>query len=181
MIVVGKGLSSGYTPIYSVIVKEKIHSAIEQGSGTFVHGHTYSQNPLSSAIACTVIDYLNKHDLVKKSAELGAYLLKSMERLYRHIFVGDIRGKGLFAGIEFVKERKSKLPFDPKMRLNQRIGNLAFEKGLITYPGGGGADGVNGDHLLIAPPLIISEKEIDKVISILDETFAEGLKKLVED
>lgn len=180
MIVVGKGLSSGYTPIYTVIVKEAIHDAIKEGSGTFIHGHTYSQNPLSSAIACAVMDYLAKHDLVKKSAQMGEYLLESLRSLYRHAFVGDIRGRGLFSGIEFVKDRKTKATFDPKLRLNALVANRAFEKRLITYPGGGGADGVNGDHLLLAPPLIITEKEIDTMVSILDETFTEIFKDVVK-
>lgn len=178
MIVVGKGLSSGYTPIYSVIVKAAVHDAIKEGSGTFVHGHTYSQNPLSAAVASAVMDYLTKHDLVKKSAQMGQYLLEALQRLYRHAFVGDIRGRGLFAGIEFVKDRKTKATFDPKVKLNARIANRAFEKGLITYPGGGGADGVHGDHLLLAPPLIITEKEIDTMVSILDETFTDVSKEV---
>jgi adenosylmethionine-8-amino-7-oxononanoate aminotransferase len=180
MIVVGKGLSSGYTPIYTVIVKDAIHDAIKDGSGTFIHGHTYSQNPLSSAVASAVMDYLAKHDLVKKSAQMGQYLLEALQSLYRHAFVGDIRGRGLFAGIEFVKDRKTKATFDPKRKLNALIANRAFEKGLITYPGGGGADGVNGDHLLLAPPLIITEKEIDTMVSILDETFTEIFKDPVK-
>ena len=178
MIVVGKGLSSGYTPIYTVIVKEAVHTAIKDGSGAFIHGHTYSQNPLSAAIACAVMDYLAKHDLVSKSAQMGDYLLKALQGLRRHEFVGDIRGRGLFAGIEFVKDRKTKTTFDPKLKLNALIGGRAFQKGLITYPGGGGADGVNGDHLLLAPPLIITAKEIDLMVSILDETFAEIFKEI---
>ncbi len=178
MIVVGKGLGSGYTPIYTVVVKEAIHTAIQEGSGVFIHGHTYSQNPLSAAIACTVMDYLAKHDLVARSAQMGAYLLQALQVLFRHEFVGDIRGRGLFAGIEFVKDRKTKETFDPKLKLNSVIGSRAFQKGLITYPGGGGADGVNGDHLLLAPPLIITEKEIDSMVSILDETFAEITQEL---
>jgi adenosylmethionine-8-amino-7-oxononanoate aminotransferase len=177
MIVVGKGLASGYSPIYTVIVKEAIHSAIKEGSGVFIHGHTYSQNPLSSAIASAVMDYLAKHDLVSRSAKMGDYLLKALQALYRHEFVGDIRGKGLFAGIEFVQDRKTKATFDPKLKLNAQVGSGAFEKGLITYPGGGGADGVNGDHLVLAPPLIIKEKEIDAMVSILDETFTEIFKE----
>jgi adenosylmethionine-8-amino-7-oxononanoate aminotransferase len=180
MIVVGKGLSSGYTPIYTVMVKEAIHDAIKDGSGAFIHGHTYSQNPLSCAIACSVMDYLEKHALVANSARMGEYLLKALQALWRHEFVGDIRGRGLFAGIEFVQDRKTKATFDPKLRLNALIAGRAFEKGLITYPGGGGADGVNGDHLLLAPPLIITEKEIDTLVSILDETFTEIFKDVVQ-
>jgi adenosylmethionine-8-amino-7-oxononanoate aminotransferase len=173
MVVVGKGLGSGYTPIYTVVVKEAIHAAIKEGTGTFVHGHTYSQNPLSCAIGCAVLDYLAAHDLVKRSAARGIYLLQALERLRRHPFVGDVRGKGLFAGIEFVRDRETKAPFDPKLKLNATVGARAFQKGLITYPGGGGADGVNGDHLLLAPPLIITEGEIDSLVSILDETLTE--------
>jgi adenosylmethionine-8-amino-7-oxononanoate aminotransferase len=84
-----------------------------------------------------------------------------------------VRGKGLFAGIEFVKDKKTKEPFDPKLKLNARIGNRAFEKGLIVYPGGGGADGIKGDHILLAPPFVITEDQIRKLVSILDETFTE--------
>jgi adenosylmethionine-8-amino-7-oxononanoate aminotransferase len=173
IIVVGKGLSSGYTPIYSVIVKEEIHQTIKEGSGVFIHGHTYSQNPLSCAIALAVIDYLLKHDLVSRSARMGDYLIRVLQRLRKHDFVGDVRGKGLFAGIEFVKDKKTKEPFDPKLKLNGLIANRAFEKGLITYPGGGGADGMKGDHLLLAPPLIVTEEQVDKIVSILDQTFSE--------
>ncbi len=178
MIVVGKGLSSGYTPIFVVIVKEEIHRTIQGGSGAFVHGHTYSQNPLSCAIANAVIDYLLTHDLISRSAKMGEYLIHSLQSLRHHDWVGDVRGKGLFAGIEFVKDKRTKEPFDPKLRLNVLVGNRAFEKGLITYPGGGGADGVRGDHLLLAPPFVVTEEEIDKMVSILDETFAEIFREL---
>jgi adenosylmethionine-8-amino-7-oxononanoate aminotransferase len=178
MIVASKGLSSGYTPIFVVIAKEEIHRTIREGSGAFVHGHTYSQNPLSCAIACAVIDYLLKNDLISRCAKIGNYFIEGLRSLKRHDFVGDVRGKGLFAGIEFVKDKSTKEPFDPKLRLNALIGNRAFEKGLITYPGGGGADGIRGDHLLLAPPFIITEEEIEKMISILNETFAEIAREI---
>jgi adenosylmethionine-8-amino-7-oxononanoate aminotransferase len=178
MIVASKGLSSGYTPIFVVIAKEEIHRTIREGSGAFVHGHTYNQNPLSSAIACAVIDYLLRHDLISRSAKMGQYFVRSLQSLSHHDFVGDVRGKGLFAGIEFVKDKGTKEPFDPKLRLNVLMGNRAFEKGLITYPGGGGADGIRGDHLLLAPPFIITEEEIGKIVSILDETFTEIFTEL---
>ncbi|RPJ11076.1 MAG: aspartate aminotransferase family protein [Deltaproteobacteria bacterium] len=173
MIVVGKGLSSGYTPIYTVIVKEEIYTTIKDGSGAFVHGHTYSQNPLSSAIASAVIDYLLRHNLISRSASMGGHLNRALQSLRKYDFVGDVRGKGLFAGIEFVKDKKTKEPFDPKLKLNGLIANRTFEKGLITYPGGGGADGIKGDHLLLAPPLVITEEQVDRMVSILDQTFAE--------
>ncbi len=173
MIVVGKGLSSGYTPIYTVILREEIYQTIKVGSGAFVHGHTYSQNPLSCAVGSAVLDYLIRHDLVSRSARMGEYLISALQVLKKHDFVGDIRGRGLFAGIEFVKSKTTKEPFEPKLKLNGLISNRAFEKGLIVYPGGGGADGIRGDHILLAPPLIISEEQIDQMASILDETFGE--------
>jgi adenosylmethionine-8-amino-7-oxononanoate aminotransferase len=178
LIVAAKGLSSGYTPMGAVIVKEEIHRVIQEGSGAFVHGHTYSQNPLSGAIGCAVVDYLVKHDLISRSAEMGKYFHRALKSLERHSFVGDVRGKGLFAGIEFVKDKKTKEPFDPKLRLNGLVGSRAFEKGLITYPGGGGADGIRGDHILLAPPLIITEEQINDLVGILDQTFTEVGKEI---
>ena len=178
MIVAAKGLSSGYTPLFAVIVKEEIHQIIKEGSGAFVHGHTFNQNPLSCAIGCAVIDYLIKHDLVSRTAKMGEYFLRALQSLTRHEIVGDVRGKGLFAGVEFVKDKKTKEPFDLKLKLNDLIASRAFEKGLITYPGGGGADGIKGDHLLLAPPFIITEEQIDKMVSILDETIVEISKEV---
>jgi adenosylmethionine-8-amino-7-oxononanoate aminotransferase len=178
MIVAAKGLSSGYTPMGAVIVKEEIHRVIQEGSGAFVHGHTYSQNPLSAAIGCAVVDYLIEHDLISRSARMGEYFLQALKTLEKHQFVGDVRGRGLFAGIEFVKDKKTKEPFDPKLKLNAVVGNRAFEKGLITYPGGGGADGTRGDHLLLAPPLIITQEQIDDLVRILVQTFSEVEKEI---
>jgi adenosylmethionine-8-amino-7-oxononanoate aminotransferase len=173
MLVGSKGLAGGYTPIYCVVTKEAVHGAIRDGSGAFVHGHTYSQNPLSCAIASAVLDYIREKDLVNRCAAMGAYLLKKLQDLYRHPIVGDVRGLGLMAGVEFVRNRKTKAPFDPKLKLNALIGSRAFEKGLITYPGGGGADGVRGDHILLAPPFIITEEQIDRLVGILDDAIAD--------
>jgi adenosylmethionine-8-amino-7-oxononanoate aminotransferase len=178
LIVAAKGLSSGYTPLYVVVAREEIHRVIREKNGIFVHGHTYSQNPLSCAIGVAVLDYLKKHDLVAASAKKGVYLLEKLKSLLKHPIVGDVRGLGLFTGIEFVKDKKTKEPFDPKLRVNVLIGNRAFAKGLITYPGGGGADGVKGDHSLLAPPYIITEAQIDRMVQILDETIHEISKEI---
>jgi len=178
MIVCAKGLGAGYYPVFCVITTAAVHTAIKQGNGNFVHGHTYSQNPLACATALAVLDYIEKHDLVRRSAMLGTYLLEKLQLLYRHNIVGDVRGLGLFAGVEFVRDRKTKEPFPPARKVNALVSNLAFDKGLIVYPGGGGADGVNGDHVLIAPPFIITEREIDKMVAILDEAVGEVSSKL---
>lgn len=173
MIIAAKGLASGYSPINCVVVSGEIHRVIKEKNGAFVHGHTYSQNPLSSAAAKAVLDYIATHDLVERSARLGAYLLEKLQVLYRHRIVGDVRGLGLFAGIELVKDTVTKECFEPSQKVNVLVGGRAFQKGLITYPGEGGADGIRGDHILLAPPYVITEEEIDTLVAILDESIAE--------
>ncbi|MDY0038804.1 MAG: aspartate aminotransferase family protein [Desulforhabdus sp.] len=178
LIVAAKGLSSGYTPIGAVIVQEEIHRAIQQGSGNFVHGHTYSQNPLSAAIAAAVIRYIEEHRLVERSAELGKYLLTKLARLLELGIVGDVRGLGLFAGIELVRDKASKATFDPALKVNAKVAQAAFAGGLITYPGSGGADGINGDHILLAPPFIITEEQVDEMVNTLEESIQTVEKEL---
>jgi adenosylmethionine-8-amino-7-oxononanoate aminotransferase len=178
LIVCAKGLSAGYHPVNVVIAKGEIHRVIREATGTFVHGHTYSQNPLGCAVALAVLDYMDAHGLVQRSAVLGAYLLEKLQVLRRHPMVGDIRGLGLFAGVELVKDRKTKETFAPAQKVNALVGNRAFAKGLITYPGGGGADGVHGDHILLAPPFIITEAQIDNLVATLDEAIGEVAAEL---
>jgi len=173
MIAVGKGLASGYAPIGGIIIHEKVVEAFIKGSGTFAHGHTFVGNPLACAAGLAVQTYIGKHDLVKQSARRGEFLLNRLKEALDSEIVGDIRGKGLFVGVEFVKDRKSKEVFDRKKKVAETIGDIAFEKGLHILPGFGGADGVSGDHVLIAPPLIISEKETEELVSILQETVSE--------
>lgn len=172
LIVTAKGLSSGYTPMGTVIVREEIHKAIERGSGNFVHGHTYSQNPLSTAIAAAVLDYIDEHRLVERSEKMGRYLLTRLQDLLELDMVGDVRGLGLFAGVELVKDKASKATFDPALKVNARVAQAAFQNGLITYPGGGGADGINGDHILLCPPFVIEERQIHDLVRILGEAVA---------
>jgi adenosylmethionine-8-amino-7-oxononanoate aminotransferase len=173
LIVAAKGLASGYTPIYCVIVKEEIHRAIKEASGSFVHGHTYSQNPLSCAIGLAVLSYIEDNQLIPRCAQMGRYLLDQLQIIRQRSIVGDVRGKGLFAGVEYVKNKETKETFDPALKVNTLISNRAFEKGLILYPGGGGADGIRGDHSLLAPPFVITEDQIDDLVRILDETIEE--------
>lgn len=173
MIVCAKGLGSGYAPIYCVIASEKVHSSIKGGTGNFIHGFTYGQNPQSCAVGLAVVEFIIGNGLVARSAVLGEYLLERLKALLKHRIVGDVRGLGLFAGVEFVRDRETKEPFDPRLKVNALIAGRAFEKGLITYPGGGGADGIRGDHILIAPPFVITEDQIDFLVSILDEAIGE--------
>jgi adenosylmethionine-8-amino-7-oxononanoate aminotransferase len=166
-IVLAKGLSSGYTPLGAVMVKDEIHATIKEGSGAFVHGHTYCQNPLSTAIGAAVLRYIQKNALVERSMRMGSYLMQKLASLNALDIVGDIRGLGLFAGIELVRDKASRAWFDRSLKVNLQVANQAFELGLITYPGNGGIDGIHGDHILLAPPFTISEAQIDEMVGIL--------------
>jgi adenosylmethionine-8-amino-7-oxononanoate aminotransferase len=180
LLVCAKGLASGYSPLFCVMASEPIHKAIREGNGSFIHGHTYSQNPLSCAIALAVLDTIEENNLIQQSAEMGEVLLQNLQDLSKYPIVGDIRGLGLFAAVEFVQDQQTKATFDPQHKVSARITKRAFEHGLIVYPGSGGADGVHGDHILLAPPFIISKEQIVDLIHILDQTIAETSAELAQ-
>jgi adenosylmethionine-8-amino-7-oxononanoate aminotransferase len=178
MIVMAKGLSSGYTPLSAVVVKEHIWDTIRKGSGAFVHGHTYSMNPLSAAIGAAVLQYIKTHNLVSRSREMGCYLNEQLQSLRDLKIVGDVRGLGLFCGIEFVKNKRTKDPFAASQKVNMMIFHAAFQRGLITYPGSGGADGISGDHLLICPPFVMTKEQIDALADILKASIKDVMERV---
>jgi adenosylmethionine-8-amino-7-oxononanoate aminotransferase len=157
IVTVAKGLGAGYQPVGAAICSAKIYAAFEQGSGFFQHGHTYMGHPVAAAAADAVLSRLLDDGLAAGVEANGRLLERALHaRLGQHPHVGDIRGRGLFRGIELVADRGSKAPFGPGLNLNGRIKRLAFEAGLICYPGGGTIDGRAGDHVLLAPPFIVS-------------------------
>ncbi len=163
-----KGLSGGYLPLGACVVSDKV---VESFKNPFAHGHTYGSHPVSCVVGATVLDYTVKHDLVKKSAEVGKYLHKRLVELYEFPTVGDIRGKGIFAGIEFVKNKESKEPFPAEISYYQKIVDNCFEKGLLVYPGVATVDGYIGDHIQVAPPLVVSREQIDEIILLLESAI----------
>lgn len=178
MMAVGKGLTGGYAPAGGVIVHEKVAEAFLKGSGSFAHGHTFVGNPLTCAAGLAVQTYIEKHDLINESARKGRLLLEMLTKRLDPQITGEVRGKGLFIGVELVKDRETKEPLDRKARTAETIGDLAFQKGLHILPGFGSVDGVSGDHLLIAPPFIISQEEMEELVSILGETVDEVKKRV---
>lgn len=182
MIVFAKGASAGYYPLAGVIISEKIYEVLKGGKkGIFAPGHTFSGTPLAGAVGVKVMEYIKEHDLIGNVKRLSGYLMDKLKSFYKHPIVGDVRGKGFLAGIEFVKDQKTKEPFN--LEKSGKVGSLiakkAFEKGLIIYPGAGAVDGHLGDHILVAPPFIIKEHEIDEMISLLDETIEEVEEELL--
>ena len=177
---IAKGLGAGYQPIGAMLCTSQIYECIENGSGLFQHGHTYLGHPVAAAAANAVIKKLINNDLVTRSAEKGKKLSNMLESKFsQHPNVGDIRGRGLFQGIEFVEDRETKKPFDPDLKFATKLKMNAFEAGLICYPMSGTRDGKNGDHVLLAPPFIIEDTQLDELVEKLDTAITATLGQYV--
>jgi adenosylmethionine-8-amino-7-oxononanoate aminotransferase len=164
----GKGATGGYFPLSIAAVRAADVEAIRQVHGDFIHGCTFSHHAVGAAAALATLSYLEQHDLVSVAGARGAYLGQRLrETLEEVACVGDVRGLGMMWGVEFVADRETKAPFPPELHLGQRVCDLAFERGVIFYPGSGSVDGARGDHLMVAPPFVITEAEIDEVVGIL--------------
>ncbi|MEM9047806.1 MAG: aspartate aminotransferase family protein [Pseudomonadota bacterium] len=158
---IAKGLGAGYQPIGAMLCSAAIYAAISEGSGFFQHGHTYLGHPVAAAAGCAVLKKLDSAKLVDRAAEMGARLRAALtDRFGQHPHIGDIRGRGLFLGLEIVKDRAEKTPFAPGCSIAARVKSAAFEAGLICYPMAGTRDGQSGDHVLLAPPFIIEDTQI---------------------
>ncbi|KRF51243.1 hypothetical protein ASG99_12980 [Bacillus sp. Soil768D1] len=174
IIALGKGMSAGYTPIAATLVSDRVMEPILEGSNSIMAGHTYSANPLSAAISLEVLTYIERMDLVQAAKEKGHYLLEKLHGLAKRFeIIGDVRGKGLLLGLEFVSNRSSKTPFDLQDGITSRIVNKAFEKGLLIYPASGAIEGIAGDAVIISPPLVITNEEIDSLVKILEASIEE--------
>ena len=170
IVTLAKGLAGGYQPIGAVLCSDKIYEAFATGSGAFVNGHTYSAHALACATALAVQDVIRDEGLLDRVGAAGARLRERLiERFGRHRYVGDVRGRGLLMAIELVADRETKMPFDSALRVSARIKAEAFERGLLVYPGSGTVDGRQGDHVLLAPPYIVTDAEVDVIVERLGE------------
>jgi adenosylmethionine-8-amino-7-oxononanoate aminotransferase len=176
IVTIAKGLGAGYAPIGAMLASARIHDAIAGGSGAFQHGHTYHGHPLAAAAGRAVVTALRDRGLVARAARMGEVLDARLRAAFgQHPHVGDIRGRGLFRGLEFVADRGTKAPFDPARRVAARLRSAAMEEGLIVYPASGTVDGRHGDHVLVAPPFVIAEDEIDDLVARLDRALGRAL------
>jgi adenosylmethionine-8-amino-7-oxononanoate aminotransferase len=173
LVAVAKGLGAGYQPIGALLVSREISETIMRGTGFFQHGHTYIGHAAACAGALAVQKRLHEDGILKRVAPIGALLEKKLRDAFaEHPHVGDIRGRGLFRGIELVEDRATKKPFDPKLRMHARVKRKAMQAGLMCYPMGGTIDGVQGDHLLLAPPFIVDETQLDELVDKLGSAIA---------
>jgi adenosylmethionine-8-amino-7-oxononanoate aminotransferase len=176
LMTVAKGLGGGYQPIGAVFLSKRIYDSFANGSGAFQHGHTYMGHPMAAAAALAVQDVMRRDRLLANVVEMGARLESRLkERFGQHPSVGDIRGRGLFWAIELVSDRVSKRPFDPAAKVHGRVKREAMARGLMVYPMGGGIDGVEGDHLLLAPPFIVQGSQVDAIVERLDDALKAAL------
>ena len=173
LIACAKGISGGYAPLGAVIVKSELVGEVRGRGSSFVIGHTSAGNPLSCAAGVAVLRYLTEHDLTRNAAEVGSYLLGQLKELQgHHPIVGDVRGLGLLLGVELVRDRATKAPFPAAWQVSKRVGQATLERGLVSYPMTGSVDGVLGDHLLYAPPLILTRAQADELVAILEDSLA---------
>ncbi|MBX3582763.1 MAG: aspartate aminotransferase family protein [Rhizobiaceae bacterium] len=174
-----KGLGGGYQPIGAVLLSQTIFDAFANGSGFFQHGHTYMGHPMAAAAALAVQKIVRRDHLVANVMAMGDVLeSRLLDRLGNHHHVGDIRGRGLFRGIELVADRATKRPFDPALKLNARIKKEAMARGLIVYPMGGTIDGRVGDHVLLAPPFIVGREDIDRIVDRLGSAIEAAIESI---
>jgi adenosylmethionine-8-amino-7-oxononanoate aminotransferase len=179
LLCVAKGLGAGYQPIGATLVSGRIFETFRDGSGFFQHGHTYMGHPIACAAALAVQRAIASRHLLANVNLQGDVLSNALhERFGNHAHIGDIRGRGLFQGVELVADRTTKEPFDPALQLHARIKAAAMEGGLICYPGGGTADGVRGDHVLLAPPFIVDEGDVAEIVSRLGAAIDAALRGL---
>lgn len=166
IVTIAKGLGAGYQPVGAMLCREDIFQTLAQGSGFFQHGHTYLAHPVAMAAASAVLNLIP--GLMPNVQARGEQLMVALKQQFSaHPHVGDVRGRGLFVGIELVAERNSKAPFEPHLKLHQRVKQQAMAAGLMCYPAGGTLDGQRGDHILLAPPFIISPAEVEMVVARL--------------
>ncbi len=168
MITLAKGLGGGYQPIGAVMVREELAIEIEEGSGAFVHGHTYVGHATACAAGLAVQKVFEEDQLVEQVARNGDVLAAKLQETFgNHPHVGDLRGRGFFRGVEIVKDRETNEPFDNTLGVAMKIKKAAMDEGLICYPMGGTIDGKNGDHVLLAPPFIYTMAHMDEMVEKL--------------
>ena len=172
IVTIAKGLGAGYQPIAAMMCQNFIYKAISEGSGFFQHGHTYIGHPIACAASLAVVNKLLKENFPEQVRKKGEYLQKNLEiTLSQNQYIGDIRGRGLIRGIELVRNRETKEPFPKNLNIAGKIKKKALDLGLICYPMQGTVDGVVGDHILIAPPFIINENEMNEISQKLKTTI----------
>ncbi|MFZ2055040.1 MAG: aspartate aminotransferase family protein [Candidatus Aminicenantales bacterium] len=177
IVVMGKGLTSGYFPLSAVAAKAALLEPIFKHGKNFLHAQTFAHHPVGCAAGLATLNYLSDNDLIARCARVGKILKRKLERFLDHPQVGDIRGKGLLIGVEFVRDKKKKTPFPRKQKYAEAFIAEALDRGLVLWPNIGHADSTNGDLVMVAPPFVIQEDEISEMLEKIESTLAEMERK----
>ena len=172
----GKGITGGYVALSAVLAPRRLADVLARGSGSLLHAQTFSHHPVACAAGLAALDYLDRLQLIARCATRGELLHQSLSPLFKHETVGDIRGRGLLAGIELVADREKRTPFPRSRKVAERVAQLAMEEGLVVWPNTGHANGQDGDLIMLAPPFVVSEDEIGEIVRRL-ETVLKRLKE----
>ena len=166
MVTMAKGLAAGYQPVGALLCKQDITDVIREGSGFFQHGHTFMGHATAVAASLATLNVIREENLLDNVVEQGQVIRTGLEQaLGGHSNVGDIRGRGLFIGVELVADRDSKSPLDPAVKTHNQVQKAAFDRGLMCYGMGGTIDGRRGDHILLAPPYNVTRQHADELVS----------------
>lgn len=179
IIALGKGMAAGYQPLAAVLGSGRVVKAFEDSNGIFEHGFTYSAHPVSCAAGLAAIDYVQKHNLIEKVGERETSFFNRAKQLLSTGVIGDIRGKGFMMGLEFVKNAETKEPFSAEVRISQLVAQEAMKIGLLVYPGSGFIDGVNGDHIMVAPPFNVTDDELSEMFDLLQRAITTVANQVV--
>ncbi|MDN3018871.1 aspartate aminotransferase family protein [Paenibacillus sp. BSR1-1] len=183
IITFGKGVSAGYAPLAGMIVHERlIDGLIQNSDGKFIHGYTYSGHPVAVAAGLAALEVYERDNVLENVNEQGNYLVgRLLELKQNHTCISDVRGRGLLIGIELVKDSEQDLLFKPSEKAAETINSIAMELGAVFYPGTGSIDSINGEHLIISPPLNVKKTDIDEIVRILDESLSIFKSQLRKD
>ncbi len=171
IMLVGKGLTGGYVPLSGFVARAELIDAIYASGGDFMHAQTFAHHPVACAAGLATIRYLQEHKLIERCRELGFYLHEKLAALQSHPLVGEVRGKGLFAGLEMAADKTTRAPFARALKVTEKISAEALSRGLIVWPNTGHVDGTNGDAILLAPPFIVTREQIDEIVALLTQAL----------
>ena len=179
IVCIAKGLGSGYQPIAAMLLTQDVVQPLVDGTGSFMHGHTYQGHPVACAAAEVVLAKISTPEMLGRVRDAGKRLVEGLRgRLGNSPHIGESRGEGLFVAIEFVADAVTEVPFPHTSRLNARIKQEAWDTGLLVYAMGGAVDGQSGDHVLLAPPFIVSDEEIDRIVELFAEASSAALEQV---
>jgi len=181
LLVLGKGIAAGYAPLAAVVAPERLLAPLARGSGALMHAQTFSHHPVSCAAGLATIRYLRQHCLVERCASITPHFHHRLSALRSLPYVGDVRGRGLLAGVEFVADKETRAPFKRAEHFAERFVDAALDAGLVVWPNVGQANGTDGDLVMLAPPFVITEAEIDEIVTRFEQALSAPYLRVSRD